>query len=388
MNKTLHAYRTLLNRDFCFLWIANFFSIFAQRMTNTVLSLYVDSVGANGTLVGVVFSAFTITSLCLLPFSGQIMNHFSKKKLTAASSFVIAFATLGFSFSDEVKMLVMFRLIQGCGLAFYGIGCLTLVSYSVKESGLSLAIAYYAVSTTVAQAIGPGSGLYLSERVGYIKTIQISAFFIFVSSLLLMGIKKDFSKSYQFRLSLKNMWAIEAKNYGILLILVSMANITISSFLILFAYEHKIENASLFFLVNAIALVLIRPVADYLEMHLGNIKTLKVSLIILIISFVFLGFSENFQMLMLSAVGNAFGYGIAFPLIESLSIHSVAWERKALANTTSQIGSNIGILIGPILAGAIKDVFGYRIMFIFQSIYIGAALCLVKIVEKKQIPKK
>lgn len=373
----MSIYKEFMNRDFLLLCVANFLSIFAQRMTNATLSLYTSSLGSSSTLIGFVFSAFTITSLLLLPFSGQVMNHFSKKRITCAASFVIALATFGFSIAKGIEMLVVFRLLQGCGLAFYGIGCLTLATNYVEATFYSLAVAYYSISTIAAQAIGPGSGLILAERFGYIATLQISAALILTGSLLLLMTKKDFAKKEKFHFQMQNICAKEAVFPGILIFIVSMTNITISSFLALYAYEKKIEDVAIFFTVNAITVIVVRPLIDQFNIRMGSKKLLRASLLMMSFSFIVIGFAGDFYSLVGAAVINALGYGTAFPILESLSMQSVSADRKALANTTSYIGSNLGILIGPILAGAILDISSYTMMFFAQAVLVFAAVILL-----------
>jgi len=384
------ASKSLINSDYLLLCCVNFLMILAQRMTNSVLSLYADSLGASGTLTGLLSSAFTITSLILVPLSGQLVNHFSKKKITILSILIIAFATFGFSISDRFEILLVFRLIQGIGLAFTSVSCLTLLSFCIEEENLAKAIAYYSICTSVAQAIGPQLGLMLGDMTGYIQSFRIEALILVFSSLIVSFIRTDEMKKGAFKYSIRKLIAYEALLPAVLIMLVTAANFTITSFITLHARYMNIDDIGIYFLVNAVTLALMRPFADKISRKTGLVRLLPFALICLGLSLLLIGISENIHMFIVASIINAIGYGTSLPIIEALCLKSVCKTERALASATNSIGSNLGILFGPIIAGAIRDVSDYRTMFITMIVPVILSVAIVYMNKTKllKIEKK
>ncbi len=377
------SYRSRVSQDFLLLCSVNFLMILAQRMTNSILSVYADSLGASGTLTGLLSSAFTITSIMLAPFAGQIVNHFSKKRISAISICVIAAATFGFSISENFEVLLIFRLIQGMGLAFTGISCLTLLSLSVEEEKLAKAIAYYTICTSIAQAIGPQLGLMLGDAIGFRESFRIEAIILLISSFLISFVKNDEYKEERFRYSFRTLFAKEALLPAILIMLVMSANFTITSFITLFSRQMSIENIGIYFMANALVLTLVRPFADQISEKIGTVRLLPISLLSLGISLILIALSQNIGTFLLASAVNAFGYGTSLPIIEALCLKSVTKNRRALASATNSIGSNLGILLGPIMAGVIRDVSDYRMMFMTMTIPVAAAIVIVHVFRNR-----
>lgn len=370
-------YKRLLNKSYFALCAANFLLVLAQRMTNSVLSLYTNELGATAAITGLLSSAFTITSLLFIPFSGQIVNHFSKKKITIISIMIISFATFGFGISNNVYMILFFRLIQGIGLAFSGVALLTLLAENVDKEFLSFGIAYYSICTSLAQAIGPELGLRLIDYVSYTDSFKIDSIIIVLSIAFILMVHSDYKNNDRFSFSIKNVIARDAFIPAILILLVSGSNYTITSFITLFGKEAQINNIGLYFTVNAIALIAVRPISDRILKKIKTFKMLIISLAFLGGSLVLLGTFNSLTMICVASIINAFGYGNSLSLIESLCLRSVPENQKALASATNQIGSNLGILFGPIIAGYLRDLFNYETMFKSMSLFICLAIVIV-----------
>ncbi|MBO4919647.1 MAG: MFS transporter, partial [Erysipelotrichaceae bacterium] len=217
----------------------------------------------------------------------------------------------------------------------------------------------------------------LGDTIGYRESFRIEAMILFVSSLLIGMIKNDEYKEGKFRCSFHRLFAKEAAVPAVLIMLVMSANFTITSFVTLFGRQMNVENIGIYFMANALILTLVRPIADRISERIGTLRLLPVSLLCLGLSLVLIAFSTHIGTFLLASAVNAFGYGTSLPIIEALCLKSVTRNRRALASATNSIGSNLGILLGPIVAGAVRDISDYRTMFITMTLPVVVSIVTV-----------
>lgn len=74
----------------------------SQQLSNSMLSVYADYVGAPPDQVGSLMSMFAITALIFRFISGPAMNAFNRKKLVQIAMTFFATAYLGFSFAPSI----------------------------------------------------------------------------------------------------------------------------------------------------------------------------------------------------------------------------------------------------------------------------------------------
>ena len=69
----------LWNSNYLKVWIANFMLFFAFYLLAPLLPLYLrDTFSAGKAMIGIVLSGYTITALIVRPFSGFVVDSFSR----------------------------------------------------------------------------------------------------------------------------------------------------------------------------------------------------------------------------------------------------------------------------------------------------------------------
>jgi len=97
------------------------------------------------------------------------------------------------------------------------------------------------------------------------------------------------------------------------------------------------------------------------------------------IALLIISFSRTLPMFLLAAFVSAFGYGACYPVIQALCMKIVPKERRGAGSSSNYIGMDLGILIGPVLAGRIAEKLGYVTMWriIIIPVIIAIALSLL-----------
>ena len=375
-------------------FFANVGMSMGQQMSNSLLSLYANSLGAPADQIGALMSMFAITALICRFFAGPAMNSFNRKKLNILSMCIMATAYLGFSLSPTIaemtgipviRVLQGFRLFQGASNAFGQACLLTVVSDALPKDKFSAGMGYYACAQVVSQAIGPTVGVLLRDAVGYNWTYIINMGVMLTAIVVCITMVRVAPREpAKFELKLNTMVAKEALVPAGVTFFVAMGFTSINSFLLVYAEERGISGGSLFFTVYAVAMLATRPVLGKLIDKHGFVKVGVPSLIATACSLVLIGISESLPMLLFAAVVNAFGYGAVQPALQSLCMKSVPNERRGSASSTNYIGMDSATIIGPAICGWVAAAFGYvPLMWICMAIPVVVSVIFVLATRKR-----
>lgn len=391
--------KTIWNPMFLSIFFANMALNMGQQMSNSLLSLYANSLGAPADEIGQLMSMFAVTALIFRFISGPAMNAYNRRMLVGMAMSFMATAYLGFSFApmiapvvgvEAITILKCFRLIQGVGNAFGSACCLTIVSDTLPKDQFTTGMGYYSVAQVVAQAIGPTVGVFLRDCFGYNSTYIIIFCVMCVAIFTSTRVKLAPRKTIPFNLKLSNIIAKEAVIPAAITFLIAMGFTSINAFMLVYAEERGVQGGSLFFTVYALTLLATRPMIGKLTDKHGFVKVAIPSVFMTAVSLVMIGFSTNTFMLLLAAFVNAFGYGAVQPMLQSLCMKSVPAERRGSASGTNYIGMDSATIIGPSVCGVVADIFGYTpTMWLVMTIPILVGVAAIFLLRKpiQQIEK-
>ncbi|MDE6185575.1 MAG: MFS transporter, partial [Lachnospiraceae bacterium] len=132
----------------------NAFMNLSKQMSNSILSKYVDSLGATAAIVGLVSSTFALAALIFKFISGPALDSCNRKKILIGAMIALGISFFGYSLSDTVPIIIVFRFLQGAAQAFTATCLLTIASNTLPADKFSSGIGIFALFETVAQAIG------------------------------------------------------------------------------------------------------------------------------------------------------------------------------------------------------------------------------------------
>ena len=359
---------------------------FGQFMMSSLIGPLASFLGASPTLVGTIVSAFSITCLLVKPVSGTIIDTCSKKKILVAAISVTMLAFVIYSLAQTPQMVFVARLIHGLGMGFTTSTCLALATEALPTKKLTQGIGYYSLAQTIAAAVGPTIGLSMVNRWGYSAAFRVGAVVMGLAVLLAATMKTRQCEvpRGKLRITLGGMVAREALLPAAFLFFLALSSGTISSFLVIYARDEQgVDRIGLYFTVNAICLLVSRPLIGRLGDKYGIHRVLLPALLVYGAALFVISWASSLPAFLLAAVINSFGYGAAQPIIQALCMKSVPKERRGVASTTSYIGTDVGYLIGSPVAGALATAFGYSTMFRCMVVPVGMAVILLLVSYRK-----
>ena len=104
----------LVTPSYCFILAANFLLYFGFWLLVPVLPFYLSEIfHASNSTIGIVLSCYTVSSLCIRPFSGYLLDTFSRKPLYLLAYFVFTLIFAGYMMAGLLTIFIIFRVIHG-----------------------------------------------------------------------------------------------------------------------------------------------------------------------------------------------------------------------------------------------------------------------------------
>lgn len=363
---------SILNGSFISVCLITTLMNLSKQMSNSILSKYVDSLGASAAIVGLVSSTFALAALIFKVVSGPALDTYDKKKIIIFAMTGLGAAFCGYSLAKQVSTIIVFRFLQGAAQAFTATCLLTMASDALPREKFGTGVGIFALFETIASAIGPTVGLKLVSIIGFKYTFAFSSFCMFFSAFLVLFYKpsKPFVRTNRFKISLNNIIARESIIFAVLLLMFNMVSCVVSTYLVIYAGLQNIptDEIGYYFTLNACVLLLSRPMVGKLTDKFGVVKVVVPALCCCLISYWLISIATNIWLFLAASVISAFGLGASLPAVQALCIKCVPDNRRGVASSTCYIAQDLGNLLGPMLAGMIVTHLGYQSMWRLMSL--------------------
>jgi MFS family permease len=373
------------NRTFVSVFASNMILNFAMQMSTSIIGKYTNTFNVTAAVVGLVTSLFGLTALIFKFFSAPAIDTGNRKWILTIAMLAIAASMFGYSISSGVPMLVAFRLLQGAGQAFTATCALTVASDTLPPQKMGTGIGYFTMTGAISQTIAPTVSLKLADAVGYKLTFAVAGGLMLIGAFAASRIKLHFVRTKKFKVSVRNMIAAEAVVPALILCCLSIAFYNISSFLAIYGDVKGVgSDIGYYFTVYAVTMIFTRPLTGRLADKFGPIKVMLPAMGCFALSFFIISFASNVWMFLIAAFVAAFGFGSCQPQIQALCMKLAPKERRGAASCTNYVGSDVGMLIGPLIAGYVVDCLGsYDIMWRVMTVPIVIAGVVLVVFRKR-----
>jgi MFS family permease len=363
------AKEKIWTRDFVLICLANFFVFLGFQMTLPTIPLFVEHLGGNDQLIGLVVGIFTFSALVVRPFAGHALETRGRRFVFLIGLAIFVLSVGSYSFITSILLLFMMRVIQGIGWGFSTTASGTIATDIIPASRRGEGMGYYGLSGNIALAFGPSLGLLLAGMLSFTPLFLICAALGLASLLFAANI--TYEKIEQPQKLAHHKWDIYEKSAlepSILLFFLTVTFGGIASFLPLYTAEKGISGIQWYFLLYALALMVTRTFAGQLYDKKGHQAVFIPGAVLILLAMLLLAWLPNNMILLTAAILYGLGFGTVQPALQAWSVERAARDRKGMANATFFAFFDLGVGVGAIVFGQISHWFGYA------SIYLTAAL--------------
>lgn len=362
----------------------------AYQMGKTpLLPIYAAALGASDLIIGYVVSISTMTGLLLKPLFGLLSDRFGRKLWLLIGLAIFATAPFLYRFVETPEDLMMLRLLHGTATAIFGPVSLAYVAeMGVERRAERLAI--FGMARSGGYLLAPTLAALLltwmpPEQVFTIIGFASCAAFLPVVVLAQRPVRRQESflasatqamiatrRSSAFWLAAALEIAVHVTTYATKAFLPIYA-LTVAGFDLLLV--------GLFFSVQELANIVIRPLGGRLADRLGPDRPIVAGLLLLAGGLLVLGAGGAAISMLAAAVAMGFGLGLILPSTLSLLSHEMPSESLGAGMGALGALRNLGKVAGPVAAGLLLARFSYQSLFvlcagsaILTALLFGAAM--------------
>lgn len=358
----------LWSMQYLILLAAGVLSTTALFMSVPVLPKYMIGFGASYGITGVLSGIGPLISLVARPFSGIAADRCHKKRLFMASAVLTGLTILGYAMSQDIPALSVLRVLNGIAFAVCGTTVFAMASLMIPSSRMGEGVGYISLAQILASAVGPSLGLAVCERFGYEKCFQIICCVSAASALLVLPIRCEYKKPREHvtlqTLRIRDLLAVDVMPLSLLGGPFSLGNALVMTFIAMLGSERGIQNVGMYFVINAVALILVRPLAGKLYDRRGLTLILLPSFLFDAAALACIALSRSFGAIAAAAVLRAVGQGAGQPSIQAECIRILGRERSGVATSTYYIGNDVFQGFGSMVGGAVLAAFGYSALYL------------------------
>lgn len=376
-----HAKDKLITSSYCYMLTANFLLAFSFWLLIPIFPFYLsETFQTNKVVIGLVVSCYTLSAMCVRPFSGYLVDTFTRKPLFIFAYFIFASIFAGYLVAGTLTTFIILRLLQGGAFGMVSVGSNTIVIDIMPSSRRGEGLGYYGLTNNFAMAIGPMTGLFLHQSgvsfsVIFLVSLLSCAVGIFAGSMVCTPYKPPVKRE---PISFDRFLLLKGIPAGISLLLLSIPYGMTTNYVALYAIQIGITTQTgFFFTLMAVGMAISRIFSGKLVDKGKVTQIISFSLYMIIASFFLLAFCHDtmiynkeygtwlfFAVALLLGVG----FGILFPAYNSLFVNLACNSRRGTATSTYLTSWDIGISAGMILGGVVAQVSSYSTAYLLGAI--------------------
>jgi len=367
----------LWTKDFVTLSMINFLVFVVHLLLMVIIATYaLDRFHVSTSTAGLVASIFIIGALVGRFGTGRVIESIGCKKVLMGGAVCFMAVVALYFVSVSLSVLLLIRFLHGVAHGITSTATGTIVAKIIPDKRRGEGIGYYGLSIVLASALGPFAGIlliqYIDFKAVFLVTSAIAAavFFIafFVHEPAQTPSKQDEARpANTFRLS--DFFELKAVAVSVIAGIIGFSGSILIAFMSLYASEIHLEKAaSLYFMVNAVASLISRPVSGRLFDLRGANFVIYPSLALYAGGLLLFSQAGSGAILLLAGAVIGVGYGNFMSCAQALSLKGVSPNRFGLATSTYYVFLDFGIGIGPYLLGALVPLTGYRGLYFLMAV--------------------
>lgn len=375
------------NKEFILICLVNLLTFTSFYFLLPTLPIFVmDVLHGETRHVGYIIGILTLTAVMARPVAGYMLDALGRKKIVVIALVCFAFTAFSYHIASSLLLLFSLRALHGFSWGFSSTGLGTMASDIVPSSRRGEGLGYYGMMTTIAMAIGPVLSLYVLGQYGFTYLFAVSSGIAAIGVLLLFFITSSVEtlSEGQRKLTLDSFLERKVFSISAMVFFIALTYGGIVSFITLYAKELGVGNPGIYFLVYAIAIIMVRPYSGKIFDQEGPVRIMGIGLGSIMIAFMLLYIASETFMFLLSAVIMGIGFGIVQPINMAMAIKRVEPFRRGAANGTLMSANDLGIGLGSVLLGMLSGEIGMSLMYLLCSFIIIIPMVIFYLKDAKE----
>ena len=371
----------LVTRSYCCILAANFLLYFGFWLLIPILPFYLTDVfRATNSTIGMVLSCYTVSALCIRPFSGYLLDTFARKPLYLFAYFVFMMMFAGYGVAGLLTLFIMVRIVHGISFGMVTVGGNTIVIDIMPSSRRGEGLGYYGLTNNLAMSIGPMSGLFLHNAgVSYDKLFLLAFCTCLLGLMAASTVKTPYKPPVKRApVSLDRFILLKGLPAGMSLLLLSIPYGMTTNYVAMYAHQIGITaETGFFFTFMAVGMAVSRLFSGRLVDKGKITEVILAGFYLVCLSFFLLAacgwliarsVPATTVLFFSIALGLGVGFGIMFPAYNTLFVNLAPNSQRGTATSTYLTSWDVGIGIGMVTGGCIAELASFRMAYLCGAV--------------------
>lgn len=350
--------------------------VLGSYMLIPTIPLYLVSLGATESQVGMIATAFFVASIVTRLFLNVLLKRTGRKRVLMAGMLLTAIAMLLYGLLASIVANAALRFIGGVGFGITTTIATAMAADFLPDSRRGQGIGYFTMGYVVAMTAAPALAIFLREKYGFPPVFYIASGFALLAAILLIfaeepppvgkapaGTAEHKESSFQWR----NLFDSKLIVASCILLLFSISRSGDSSYIALFAAARNLNYLSLYFVIQTVTMFFVRFVIGRIIDRKGRNWVLIPGGFAMLALCVTLSFTYSDPLLLVGAFFSGLAVGVISPSMQVWMFGVVAPEKRNVASATYYNFTDIGVSIGSLLMGFTAENYGYTVMYRFGA---------------------
>ena len=379
----------LWNGNYIKVMTTNFLLYFAFFLLTPLLPLYLsEQFGTTKDVIGIVLSGYVIASVVVRPFSGYIVDSFSRKKvlMTCLAAFFICFA--GYIAAGTLLMFAICRTLHGAPFGAATVANSTCAIDVLPSSRRNEGIGLYGLSNNLAMALAPTTGIWIHNHMGSYKVLFWVALVVAGLAVVIAATihvpTKEIIKNKD-KLSLDRFFLTRAWLLAINIAMFGFCWGTLSNYLAIYSKESFgiTSGTGTYFAILSCGLLLSR-LQGRKSLREGRLTQNAIQgMLLSLMGFIIFVAIHHPVAYYLSAILIGLGNGHLYPAFLNMFVAVARHDQRGTANSSILTSWDIGFGIGCLLGGIVAEHMSYNATFWMVAIENACGVILFFVAGRK-----
>jgi predicted MFS family arabinose efflux permease len=368
---------------------ANFMLYFAFYLLTPLLPIYLsERFGATNDTIGILLSGYTLAALIIRPFSGYVVDSFSRKKVLMICFLFFSICFFGYIAAGTLLMFGIVRTLHGAPFGAVTVANSTCAIDVLPSNRRNEGIGYYGLSNNLAMAIAPSIGIYiykiLNDFTALFWIALVIAFIGFFAASSIQLPQKEIAKNKE-KLSLDRFFLTRAWMLAINIALFGFCFGVLSNYLAIYSKQELgiTSGTGTYFMLLSIGLFSSR-LQGARSLRAGFItRNAAYGMILSLMGYILFVACPNMIGYYASALLIGLGNGHMYPGFLNMFINIAHHNERGTANSSILTSWDLGFGIGILAGGVISQWMGYTAAFWVVAIDNAVGVALFFLVTRR-----
>jgi MFS family permease len=326
---------------------------------------------------GLIISLFTLTAMISRPFSGKLADKFGRKPVMMFGALVCFVCGFIYPILSSVGAFLFLRLVHGFSTGFTPTGQTAFLADIIPANRRGEAMGLLGTAGSVGMAGGPAIGGVIANHFSLEVLFYCSSVFAITSILILLNVKETLKDRHALSFSLLRIQRqdlLEPKVMKACFVMGLSAYLYGTLYTVIpdFGEWVGIRNKGLLFTYLTVASLLMRLIAGRASDRFGRVAVLKVSMSIMLLAGLVIGFAEIKWQLQVGIILYGVANGMTSPTLFAWATDLSDENHKGRGLASLYIFMELGIGVGALFSGFIyaNDISRFPLTF-----GVGSVLC-------------